>query len=75
MVRYYIYLFTEVGNKITCMEYNVRHFEVDNIMLHLFPIDYGEVIHIHLDPSMRFEVVPYRYWIEVHRGCDNERSE
>lgn len=73
MVRYYIYLFTLVENKVVCCEYNVRHFEVNNITLDLYPIDYGEVIHIHLDPTMRFEVTPYRYLLEVHRG-DDENS-
>lgn len=67
MVRYFIFLYTVVNNKVNCCTYNVRHFEVNNISLILYPIDYGKVIYIHLDPSMRFEVEPYRYLLEIHR--------
>lgn len=67
MLRYYVYVFKVVKNKVVCFNYNVRHLEVNCFSLYLYPIDYGDVIQINLDPSMRFEVIPYRYKLETHK--------
>lgn len=74
MIRYYIYLFTVINNKVCCFSYNVRHFEVNNIYLSMYPIDYSDVIRVHLDPSIRFEVVPYRHLLELDRGESDSDS-
>ena len=64
MFRYVIFVYTVEDNKIASKRYEARHFEVNNISLHIFTIDYDE-IWIHLDSSMRFEVIPYIYFIEI----------
>lgn len=65
MYRYIIYVFTVENNEIICKDYLCRHFAVNNRSLIIYPYDFSEHTYIHLDSNMRFEIIPYRHYIET----------
>jgi len=66
MYRYVIYVYIMKNNNLEIIDYDARHFEVNNFSLDIYPTDFSECVHIPLTDVKRLAVNPYNYTLR----CD-----